>query len=452
LQKKLLKELENSNGLNLIERIVSVRITHKKASIQELENITFKDREAIMKEIKTLDNIQECLLLQTCNRVEIYAVLSDHSYGSIKSELTEYWQQRIEIDTGKLSQLLESASGLEALLHLLRLSSGLDSMVVGEDQILGQIEDSYEIGKRCGTVGPILQSFFERAIKTGRMIRHKTKINKGSVSIGSVAVNLLEESIHDLTGKRIMIIGAGETGALVGKALAARKAAMIFVANKTYEKAVDLAKSLRGEAVHFDGLIRHLSLVDAVIVATSAPHYLITHNLLAEVMKERVSRKIIIIDVSHPRNVEETVTDIPNVELHNIDGLRNVAHMNLKTRAKESEKAESVIIEELMNMVLMLKRNRVEPVISGIYTKAEEIRCREVSKALKMIRKVSCNDSSKEPKCRRCEKIVEDLSLVLFERFLSNPITYLRKASMDDDLGSILTVKNLFNIKKLDNE
>lgn len=447
LQKRLLNELEDRKRDYLTERIVNIRVTHKKASVSSLEVLAFKDPEIALNEINSFDHVLECFILQTCNRVEIYALVSSSDKGSWESEIVGYWRQKIGYVSDDFYRHVESSSGLKALFHLFRLSSGLESMVVGEDQILGQIEDAYDEAKRCNTVGPVLQNVFERAIRTGKMVRFKTKINKGAVSMGSIAVNLLEDSIHDLTEKTIMIIGAGETGALVGKALAVRKSATIFVANRTFKRAVKLAESFDGKAIKFKSLKQPLSSVDAVIVATAPPHYILTHDLVSEVMDHRGNKELLIIDLAQPKNVEKTVANLPNVKLLNIDNLREIARTNLENRLKEVEKAGEMITDELQQMMFMLKRNHVEPTISAIYSKAEEIRGKEVRKALKMMRKLNGLHSSQEDRCSHCVKIIEDLSHVLMERLLSHPITNLRKAAVVDDYKAVSIAKKLFNIE-----
>ncbi len=448
MQRKLLKDLDDKKMDSVLERIINIRTTHKKASISALEGLSFSDQEAVLKDIRSLDHVLECLLLQTCNRVEIYALVSSEDEDSWKPEITRYWQQKIGIELSDFRPLIEISTGSNAVLHLLRLSSGLESMIVGEDQILGQIENAFEEAKKCGAISSVLQKIFERAIRTGKIIRSKTKINKGAVSIGSVAVNLLDECVHNLTGKKLMIIGAGETGTLVRKALAARKLNTTIVANRTYERAVKLANSFGGEAIHFDNLKRSLTSVDAVIVATSAPHYVLTHSLVAEVMKHRGENKLLIVDLAQPRNVEESVSHLPNVDLRNIDHLRGIADINLRRRLREAEKAEMMIEDELQQIMFILKKDKVEPIISAIYSKVEEIRQKEVGKALKMMKGINnSHGHSQEERCRRYEKIAEDLSYVLIERLLSNPITNLRRAAMDDDFEIVSIAKKLFNIK-----
>jgi glutamyl-tRNA reductase len=322
-------------------------------------------------------------------------------------------------------------------------------MIVGEDQVLGQVQEAFEEAKRYSASGSILQRVFERAIRTGKTVRLRTQINKGAVSIGSIAVNLLKEYIGDLKNKKILIIGAGQIGALVGKALAARKMAAIFVANRTYERAVWLAKILNAQAVRFDRLTEFLSFADAAIVATAAPHYVLTHDLVSAVVEKRKGGKLLIIDLSQPRNVEESVANLSNVELRNIDNLRGIAQINLQMRLEEAKKAEAMLQDELRKLVNALNRERIEPIISALYSKAEKIRCREAEKALKMMKNVGGPEGPYMEKCIQCRKIVEDLSRELVEKTLLDPITNLRRAAVNNDFNRIIVAEELFNIKSV---
>jgi len=261
--------------------IINLRFTYKNVPVTLLERFTFKEPCEVSKEICAFSHVDECVVLQTCNRVEVFAVTTENYMFKSAAEIAEYWRQRNNLGIEEFYQNLERAFNSEVLIHLLRLTSGLESMIVGEDQILGQVQKSFEEAKESGTVGWFLKTTFEKAINTGKKVRFKTKINKGTVSIGSAAAELLEESIGGLRDKKIIIIGAGETGSLVGKALASRKHAVIFVANRTYKRGVRLAEMLGGHAVRFNKVKDLLATVDAAIVATAAPHYVLTKSLFS---------------------------------------------------------------------------------------------------------------------------------------------------------------------------
>jgi glutamyl-tRNA reductase len=423
-------------------RIVNLRVTHKKASIPVLEALVFKDLPKALKEICTLEGVNESVIIQTCNRVEIFAVVPTEHWLTAGAEMAEYWRRRAGFNFEHFYDILEKNFNSEALTHLLRLASGLESMIVGEDQILGQVQDAFNEAKENGTVGPILERSFDKAIKVGRDVRTETNVSKGTVSVGSAAVGLAEEILGELKDKKIIIIGAGETGELVGKALADREHAVIFVANRTYKRGIELAKVLGGQAVKFDRVNEFLTDVDLAIVATAAPHSVITRDLMNRVLEERKGKKLLIIDLSQPRNVDKDVSSLPTVELRNIDDLRGIAQSNLEMRLEEVGKAEEIIQDELKSLELMLQREQAEPIISAIWSSAEEIRRRELTKALKMIGNLD-NEQ---------HRIIDDLTQVLVKRILHHPVENLRKAAEKGKTNVISTVRELFNVKQVKGE
>ncbi|RLI47020.1 glutamyl-tRNA reductase [Candidatus Bathyarchaeota archaeon] len=433
---KSLKNTKNVRICGETSRILNLRFTHKKTPITTLEALTFNDLHRALEEMHALSYVQECVILQTCNRVEIFATVPEQNLVKAESEIAEHWRQRAGLDKERFYHTLEKSSNSEALIHLLRLTSGLESMIVGEDQILGQVREAVNKAKKCGTIGPILETAFKKAVKTGIAVRLKTAINKGAISIGSAAVDLLEEVFGDLKDRKIVVVGAGETGGLVGKALALRKQAVLFVANRTYDRGVRLARMLGGQAVRFNKLSELLAHVDAVIVATSAPHYVLKKELVERILDDRKDKKLLIIDLAQPRNVEESVAELPNIELRNIDDLRGVAETNLRMRLREAKRAETIVEKEARRLELMLKRKQVEPIISAMCCRAEEIRCKELKKALRMLGKL--DDEQR--------KVIDNLTHKLTERILYHPIVKLRKAAESGDVNKVSFVQELFGL------
>ena len=417
--------------------IVNVRITHKKSRVTLMEAVAFKDRKGALSEIRSMaNNIDECVLLQTCNRVELYTVGKDGE--KIAKMLSEYLINRAGSMAEEASRAIEVSLNQDALRHILRVASGLESMIVGEDQILSQVWDSYLEAESVGMVGPVLKTVFSKAVSVGRRVRNGTGINKGAVSIGSAAVELAESLLGNLNGKKVLVIGAGETGTLVAKALARRCLNAIFIANRTYERALKLAEELCGKAVKFDRLEETLIDADVVICSTSAPHYLLTRELVCEVMKQRHNRSdLMIIDISNPRNVEKSVQDIEGVKLHNIDDLQMIAERNKEERQKSVEKASKIIDEELLLLDRDLKTQSVRNIISSLFLRAEEIRQRELMKALNMLG----NIDEKE------RKIVDDLTYILVKQTFVPIIENLRIAAMNNDKQLIDVAVKLFGME-----
>lgn len=428
--------IEGLEQVREIEGILNLRVTYKKASTLLLNAATFKNYGRTQSILARCD-LKEYVILQTCNRVEIFAVVPPSELSEAERGITEYWRREAGLTRRTFYSAMERSSGIEALAHLFRLAAGLESMIVGEDQILGQVQDALEEAERSGAAGSVLKRVFDKAVKTGREIRFKTKLNKGAVSIGSAAVNLLEQLLGSLEGKKIILIGAGEIATLVGKALALRKTAVIFIASRTYQTAVRLARRLGGRAVRFNSIRDFLTNVDAAILATAAPHPVLTVELVSEALQNRGDNRLLIIDLSQPSNVEEKVKDQPNVELCDIDSLRGIAEENLKMRLAEVAKAEAIINRELKALELQLRRERVEPIISAIYNRAEAVRQKEFKKTLKMIGKLD-NDQI---------RILEVMTRLLVERILFHPINRLRKAAMTGSYHIASTVQELFDIK-----
>jgi glutamyl-tRNA reductase len=269
-------------------------------------------------------------------------------------------------------------------------------------------------------------------------VRSETGINKGAVSIGSVAVELAGALLGNFEGKKVLVMGAGEAGTLVAKALARRCLNPIFIANRTYDRAVKLAEALSGKAVKFDMLEEALIDADVVICATSAPHYLLTKNVISEIIKQRHNQNdLIIIDISNPRNVEKSVQDVERVKLHNIDDLQIIAEKNKEERQKSVEKASKIIDEELVLLCRDLKALSVRSIISSLLSRAENVRQKELTKALNMLGNVD----EKE------RQIIDDLTCILLKQTFVPIIENLRIAAMNNDKQLIEVAAKLFGME-----
>jgi glutamyl-tRNA reductase len=268
-------------------------------------------------------------------------------------------------------------------------------------------------------------------------VRSETGINKGAISVGSVAVELAGSVLGTFEGKNFLVMGAGEMGTLVAKALARRSLSAIFIASRTYERAVRLADLLSGKAVKFDKLSEALLDADVVICSTSAPHYLLTKELVQEVMnKRRNPSDLFIIDISNPRNVEKSVQDIAKVKLYNLDDLQCIADKNKEERQKSAEKAEKIVDEELILLERDVKAQSVRNVISFLLSKAEEVRQKELTKAFSMLQDAN----------EREKKIIDDLTLILLKQTFIPIVENLRKAAVNGDKETIEQAVKLFGI------
>jgi len=410
-----------------VNGITNLSISHKWASLNDLECARIDDLKDALRAMRSADGVRECAIVQTCNRIELYldinsefdvAGFTARFFPSVPHELIAHYESR------------------ESLRHLMRLASGLDSMIVGEDQILGQLKDAVETASKERTLGPELSLAFSKAIKVGKRVRTETQINRGSVSVGSAAVDLAERLMGTLDDKSILSIGAGELGTLVMVALAERKLKAMFVSNRTFRRAQTLAKQLGGTAIRFDTIDDHLCEADLVISATAAPHCILTRDQVSRAMQQRNGHSLVIIDIANPRDVEEAVATIDSVELHNIDDLRKITEGNLKKRRSEIGKVVAIINQELNLLEEQYKKARANVLIADLYQSAEELRIRELEKARKRMQK--------EEDLGNYRQILDDLTASIVNKLLFELTASLREAAANDDDDLMRSAHRLF--------
>ena len=415
-------------------------VSHKKASVPMLESLNFKNKKEATKRCCSLESVREAVLLQTCNRIEIYVNTSDSAAGDTVTSLVKFWSLQVGVSSDLINKTIEVYQDSEALLHLLRLSSGLESMVVGEDQILGQVRMAYVDSKKIGTVETLLQKAFMKAVNVGRRVRTETQINEGSISISSVAVDLAEKRFGTLKGVSAMVVGAGETGSLVAKELAQRGARPIYIANRTFKKALELADLVTGKAIHFEDMHYELRRMDLAVFAVSVDAPLLRSGEMKNILEGRKNPNLMLIDISQPRSIEENIGSLPSVELRNIDDLKSVLEENLKKRLIEAEKAKQIILEELKSLDALLGRLLAEPLVSSLCIRVEDIRGKELQKALRTVRNLK-----EEQKL-----VIENLTKVLAERILRLPIENMRKAALNRDSTTLSAARKLFELYEVD--
>lgn len=411
--------------------ISSMVISHKKAKIEEMESAWHGDLDGLLHNLYNHEYVHECVVLKTCNRVEIYVVSPSSSIlFSFAKEM------------GASTHIIDFYGHDESLEHLLRLAGGLESMIVGEDQILGQIKELYAYSKKAGTTGKILDTAFDKAIQVGKRIRNETRINKGSVSIGSAAVDLAEEILDGLTGKSVLVIGAGEIGVLVAKALAEKDIEAIYIANRTFKKAEELAYELGGYAVKLNDVQSQLKSADVVISGTGAPHYILTREIVEKAIKDRdKNRKLLLIDIANPRDIEESAAELDNVELCNIDNLRVISERTLKMRKEEAKKAEDIIQEEIKLLNLQYKRQRADKIISELYKQVYDVRMREREKAVNRLCAYHTIGKIET-------EVLDDLTHSIANKILAEPTKVLRQAAELGNDEFLDVVSRIFCLEK----
>jgi glutamyl-tRNA reductase len=399
--------------------LIVLGLNHKTAPIEIREKLAFPEDtiETALHQVKSLPSLKENMILSTCNRVEIYAAVreTERAIVDLKHFLSKYHRLSLR----EFEKNLYSLIGEEAVRHIFRVASSLDSMVVGEPQILGQIKSAYEMAVETKTSGLILHRLLHRAFHVAKRVRSETKIGDSAVSVSSVAVELAYKIFESLEKKTVLLIGAGEMCELAARHLISGGVEKVYVTNRTYERAAALAQEFGGEAVPFEEIHQGLIRVDIVISATDSPQHLIRHDQVVKVMKDRKQKPVFFIDIADRRDIEPRVGNIENVYLYNIDDLQKVANENIKDREKEARKAESLVQGEVVKFVNWYHSLEVTPTIVALRQKFEEIRKKELEKTLSL----HPNLSEKE------KKSLEALTSAIINKILHSPTTSLKQTS-----------------------
>jgi len=423
--------------------LVIVGLNHRTAPIEIREKLSFPS-DAIGEPLNMLlgnYGLNEAVILSTCNRVEVLAITGDMEKGcwQIKRFLSDFHKIPLE----KLDEHLYAHSGEEAVKHLFRVSAGLDSMVMGEPQILGQVKDSYGHAVEHDSAGIIVNKLYHKAFQVAKRIRTETKIGESAVSISFAAVELARKIFGELSGKSAMLIGAGEMAEIAAKHLLTNGIREILVANRTYEKAVELVRGFGGTAIMFREYPHYLKNVDIVIASTGAPNFIIRQDQVQEVMRERKQRPMFFIDISVPRNIDPLVNNVDNAFVYDIDDLQGVVSANLQERAKEAEEAERIIDEEIEKFYRWIKSLDVVPTIIALRKYCDDIRRNELQRAMGSLNHLSDKD----------RKVLEAMTSAVVNKILHNPFIHLKKdANKVEGDRYIDTIIKLFDLEVMEGE
>ena len=322
--------------------ILCLGLNYKTAPVELRERLAFADGEMgeRLREIRDLGDIEESVVLSTCNRVEIY--VASESLGEADEHLAQYLIDHFGIENPSGIEFYHLA-GDGAARHLFRVASGLDSMVLGETEIFGQVKKAYQLACDAKGTGRRMNKLFQQAFRVGKLVRSSTRIQQGSTSVGSVAVELAEKIFGDLGGCHVMVIGAGEMSRQTAQSLRSRGASSIFVSNRSYDKAEELAAELDGEAVRFDDWEGTMKNVDIVVTSTSAPHYILHPEMVSHAIQHRGGRSLFMIDIAVPRDIDPAINEIDNVYLYDIDDLERIAEIARVEREKQIAACDLVI-------------------------------------------------------------------------------------------------------------
>jgi len=419
--------------------IIVVGLSHKTAPVDVREKLSFPEAMVpdALKALKGYEGIKESLILSTCNRVELYASVNDSGMGvaQIKKFISDYHKLSPE----SLEQSLYVRTDAEAVRHTFRVASSLDSMVVGEPQILGQLKDAFEFALKAKTTSAILNKLLKKAISSAKRVRTETKIAESAVSISFAAVELARKIFGDLEGKTVMLLGAGEMAELAARHLLNNGVKSIMVTNRTFERAVELAKEFNGSAVHFDDFPTEMVMADILICSTGAPHYVVKHDAVSRALKDRHHKPIFMIDISVPRNIDPEVNKIDNVYLYDIDDLKGVVSSNIEGRQKEAEKAEEIVVQEVETFLQWERSLDAVPTIVDLREKVEDIRKCELEKALGQLNGISDGQRN----------AVEALSTAIVNKIVHAPIVVLKQEAADTANEELFKfARKLFNLDK----
>ncbi|MEM6280473.1 MAG: glutamyl-tRNA reductase [Verrucomicrobiota bacterium] len=325
--------------------IFCIGVNHKTAPVELRERLAFSESSlpVHLEEIRGLGEVEEAVVLSTCNRVEIYGAAQE-PHAAVEG-LIEYLVDHFEVSPGEVEFYRKEAE--DAAHHLFEVASGLDSMVLGETEIFGQIKKAYATAQTSGATSRRMNKLFQQSFSIGKLVRSSTRIQQGSTSVGSAAVDLAEKIFGRLDGCRVMLIGAGEMSRVTAQSLKSRGASSIIVSNRSFDKAEEMAQELEGQAVRFDDWIGHLNQVDIVISSTGAPHAVVHKSAIASALDSRRGHPLFLIDIAVPRDVEDEVNELDNVYLYNIDQLTRIANDGLARREKQIEVCRTLIREFL---------------------------------------------------------------------------------------------------------
>ncbi|MGM0576983.1 MAG: glutamyl-tRNA reductase [Myxococcota bacterium] len=395
-------------------RLVVFGMSHRTAPIPLRESFAVPEDEmpALLARIHALPTVEEIMVVSTCNRVEAYAVPAPSAApAEVHADLTRLMLRDRDLDVAEIEDASYRLAGGVAVHHLLRVAASLDSMVVGEPQILGQVKQAAHAARDAGTVGPVLGRLLDRAFGTAKAIRTRTDIARATVSIGSVAVDLAERIFERLADIRVLIVGAGKMAEATARQLSAAGAARVYVANRSYERALGLAERHGWHARALDELEDLLGTVDVVITSTGSPVPIIGPSLMKKVIKARKYRPLFLVDIAVPRDVDEAVGDLDTIYLYNVDDLEGISRSNLEERRQEAEAAERMVREELAELDRWFRVLELKPTLKAIRLRAEAIAEREMARTLS--RRLGHLDLDEEERAALAKMLDATLSKVL---------------------------------------
>ena len=392
-----------------------IGVNHRTAPIDVREKFSISKSQIIsgLKNISNYSDLKEAVILSTCNRTEVYTVTDSFD------ETAESFLLDVVGCVDDVDDYLYKFSGAECINHLFKVASSLDSLVLGEGQILSQVKAAYALAKECSATGTILNTLFNRAIATGKAVRTDTKIAYNSVSVSYAAVELAKQELGSLDHKKALIFGAGKMAQLTVQHLISHGVDKVLIANHHIERAEELASKISGEAVDWSEAMERAVDVDVIVTSTGAPHYVVKAAQTRELMQRRDNRKLFIIDIAVPRDVEPEVNDIEGVTLYNIDDLEAVVDEHISQRYEEAKQAKKIIDENVEALVERFKYLSFQPLMASLSERAEQVRLREIHRA-----------ASKLPNLTDEEhKVIDNMTKMIVRKLLRMPMMNLNSSA-----------------------
>lgn len=412
-------------------------LNHKTAPVEVRERLAFDQQSmpAALQDLKSRPGLSEGIILSTCNRVEI-AVMAENG-ANPRATVEEFLAQNRKVEPAWIAPYLYHHEGKEAIRHLFRVAASLDSMVIGEPQILGQLKTAYALAKAHGMVSGWLEMILTRAFSVAKRIRSETGIGESAVSVSYAAVELARDIFGSLADRKVMIIGAGKMSELAARHLRRSGASHIYVTNRTHERARAMADLFQGTIVEYDRFLGVLPEMDIVITSSGAPFYILRKDQMRQVIEARKNRPMFLIDIAVPRNIEPAVNSIDNVFLYDIDDLQRVVDANRDERKKRAEQADLIIADELERMLSRLKAREVAPTIVSLQEQLEQIRLAEIARQRSRLGQLTPQQ----------EEALEAVTRGIINKVAHGPISELRRqASQPGGVHIIDTIRKVFRL------
>jgi glutamyl-tRNA reductase len=418
-------------------QLLLVGLSHRTTPVELRERLDFSARgvDTALTALAGLPSHAEAAIISTCNRVELYVACDD--VEAARAGIERFVSDFHGVPAADLAPHLYSKLGQDAIRHLLRVAAGLDSLVVGEPQVLGQVKDAYNVAARVGSTGLLLNKLFQSAFAAGKRVRSETALSEGAVSVSYAAVSLARKIFGDLKGRTVLVIGAGEMGKLTAIHMRAQGIQRLVIMSRTSKHAESLAATIGGSALPWDALSTALAEADILITATGSNAPIVSRALVAQTMKARRQRPLFIIDIAVPRDVEAGAGDLEEVFLYNIDDLQTVVQENISRRATEALRAERIVSEEVSRFTAWLNSRGAVPTVVALRQRFEAVRQSE-------LRRLEPKLSALPPEARAR---VDEITRLIVEKLLINPTEQLKSISDADTVAAYSDALNrLFNL------